>query len=115
MWNERLRLLRNLLHLTQKEIADKLGIKEATYRAYELKKAEPDFETLEKISEVTNTDLHWLITGEGNLFQKELLSYLKEIGIQTKEDVQGFLLMFGIEALEKFLISKKKKHNDKTR
>ena len=39
--NERLKELRSILHLTQQEFADKLGIKRSTVATYEVRKGAP--------------------------------------------------------------------------
>lgn len=49
---KRLKSLRNELHLTQKEVADKAKITESAYRAYELGDRNPKPEILDKIAKV---------------------------------------------------------------
>ena len=48
---ERLRVVRQKQHLTQKDIAAFLGIDRTTYVKYETGKSEPSFETLQKIAD----------------------------------------------------------------
>ena len=45
---ERLRVVRQKQHLTQKDIAAFLGVDRTTYVKYETGKSEPSFETLQK-------------------------------------------------------------------
>lgn len=47
-------------HLSQSELAEKLGIAPSTISMYEVGKREPDFETEEKIADFFNTDLNTL-------------------------------------------------------
>lgn len=48
-FNEKLKQLRNGMNLSQKQIAEKLGITRSAYANYEQGTREPDFETLKKI------------------------------------------------------------------
>lgn len=47
-------------HLSQSELAEKLGIAPSTISMYEVGKREPDFETEERIADFFNTDLNTL-------------------------------------------------------
>lgn len=47
-------------HLSQSELAEKLGLSASAISMYEVGKREPDFETEEKIADFFNTDLNTL-------------------------------------------------------
>ena len=49
---KKLKKLRDELHLTQKEVADKAHITESAYRAYELGDRNPKSEILDRIAKV---------------------------------------------------------------
>lgn len=53
--------LRTASHLTQADIAQKLGIAKSTISMYENGNREPDFETLEKIADFFNVDIDYLL------------------------------------------------------
>ena len=63
-FGDRLRNLRKDKGLTQTELANKLGFKHnGPVSNIENNKISPDIDTLIKIAEIFNADLHWLITG----------------------------------------------------
>lgn len=48
-------------HLSQQELADKLGIAKSTVSMYENGRREPDLETLEQIADLFNVDMDYLV------------------------------------------------------
>lgn len=67
MVNERLRLIRSSLELSQKAFGDKLGIPQTTYANYESGKASIPDDLKQKLADI-NVNLHWLITGQGPMY-----------------------------------------------
>lgn len=61
MFNKRLKELRELRGLTQKEMAEMLHIAPTTYRNYENTLREPGFTLLVKIAQVLNTSTDYLL------------------------------------------------------
>ncbi len=59
-FKEMLKYFRTREHLSQSELAEKLGLSPSTISMYEVGKREPDFETEEKIADFFNTDLNTL-------------------------------------------------------
>lgn len=55
-----LKSLRHRHNMTQKNLADALGVSESTVGMYERGKREPDFETLEQIADYFNVDMDYL-------------------------------------------------------
>lgn len=53
-------------HLSQQELADKLGIAKSTVSMYENGNREPDLETLERIADLFNVDMDYLIGRKKN-------------------------------------------------
>lgn len=66
--NERLKILRKYLHLTQQEFADKIGISRGNIAAYEVSKNAPSNAVLSLISKTFDVNENWLRTGEGEMF-----------------------------------------------
>lgn len=64
MFADRLKGLRKKSGLTQEEAAKKIDIARTTYSGYERGTSEPDFDTLNKLSDLYEVDLNWLLTGE---------------------------------------------------
>ncbi len=71
--NERLKQLRKALHLTQQEMADRLGIKRGTIANYEIGRNQPIDAVITLICKEFGVNEVWLRTGEGgeeNMFTK---------------------------------------------
>lgn len=66
--NERLKLLRKTLDMTQQEFADKIGIKRNTFATYESGRNEPIDAVISLICREFNVSEDWLRTGEGDMF-----------------------------------------------
>ena len=60
----RLKYLRKLENITQQQLATALGIAKSTISMYENGQREPDFETLEAISDYFNVDLRTFFPSE---------------------------------------------------
>jgi transcriptional regulator with XRE-family HTH domain len=64
---KRLRITRKHKDITQEQLAQKLGFKQnSPISNIESNRISPDADTLKKIAEALDTDLHWLITGESS-------------------------------------------------
>jgi len=61
IFEERLRKLRTNLGITQKELADKIGVSRTTIGGYETKGKEPSYNTLIKIAKTLNCSLDFLL------------------------------------------------------
>ena len=57
----RIKNLRLLFNFTQKELADKLNIRQNTYSQYENGRREPSIEILIKLSEIFDTSIDYLV------------------------------------------------------
>ncbi len=76
---ERLRFLRKRLGLSQKEMAQKLGISRVALARYENNKRYPDTAILAKIAQILGVSLDWLVTGKGEMFTSERDELLNEL------------------------------------
>lgn len=71
----KLREIRKLKGLTQKEVAENLGIAQVTYCNYELGNREPDIKTLIKMSQLFHATIDELVGNENDyLLNTKLLS-----------------------------------------
>ena len=59
-FKDMLKYFRTKKHLSQSELAKKIGVSTSTISMYEIGKREPDFETEEAIADLFNTDLNTL-------------------------------------------------------
>lgn len=66
--NERIKLLRKALHMTQQEFAEKLNIKRGAIANYEVGRNQPIDAVISLICRTYNVDEKWLRAGEGNMF-----------------------------------------------
>ena len=67
---------------SQAELADKLNISKSAISMYEVGKREPDFETLEKIADLFNVDMNFLLgknTSENDAFNYYLDPEIQEL------------------------------------
>ena len=114
-FSERLKELRKQAHLTQVELANKLGIVQSSYADWERGKKKPTQDNLVKIAQVLNVSVDYLV---GNSEEKadeldniELLFRMNSKGL-TKEEKAIFkkeLIEFMDE--RKKLFSKRKRKN----
>jgi transcriptional regulator with XRE-family HTH domain len=61
MFSERLKAARNAKGLTQKEIADHLGINKEAYQHYEYNVRKPPFENIIKLCQLLDVSADWLL------------------------------------------------------
>ncbi|MFD2614466.1 helix-turn-helix domain-containing protein [Paenibacillus gansuensis] len=61
MFADRLSILRTNKKLTHQDMADRLGITRQAYGNYESGKREPDYETLQKLADLFNVSLDYLL------------------------------------------------------
>lgn len=92
-FSERLKELRKQAHLTQVELANKLGIVQSSYADWERGKKKPTQDNLVKIAQVLNVSVDYLV---GNSEEKadeldniELLFRMNSKGL-TKEEKEIF-------------------------
>ncbi|GEM_PF-930788 len=65
---ERLKKLRQALGLSQKELAERLGLHIMTISRYERGKINPSFKFIELLKEKFKVNPQWLLSGEGQMF-----------------------------------------------
>lgn len=68
-FGDRLRELRTNFDLSQDKLADTLGITQLTLSNYETGKRFPDIRIIQKLRELFNVNLNWLINGHGSIFE----------------------------------------------
>lgn len=85
-FSERLKELRKQAHLTQVQIAEKLGIGQSSYADWERGKKKPTQENLVKIAQVFNVSIDYLI---GNFSEKNTNKELEDIEILFRKNSEG--------------------------
>jgi transcriptional regulator with XRE-family HTH domain len=81
-FSENIKALRKQRHITQVQLAEKIGVSRSTISMYEMGEREPDFETLEALADVFNVDMAYLIGTDTKKApdteaEGELLEYLE--------------------------------------
>lgn len=85
--------------LTQKEVAEKLGVAQAQYARWESGGRNPKDETVEKLAKIFNTSFETLKGRDDGL--EEIVSFLREYELTEKEKKEI------ISVLKQFLMNKK--------
>lgn len=67
MFSNNLKLVRQSLSLSQKELAEKIGLQQAQYSRYEIGSS-PSTEILKRMIETFNININYLLTGKGAMF-----------------------------------------------
>ncbi|MBP2620345.1 helix-turn-helix domain-containing protein [Streptococcus panodentis] len=106
MFPERLKKLRKEAGLTQKQIAEKFGIKQPNYQQWESGKRKPSGETLEKFADFFSVSTDYLLGNTDNkvptsaslqsaevMFRKTVddFNLTKEQQEQFKKDIDNFI------------------------
>lgn len=76
---DRIRKLRKTLELTQREFAEKIGMKANTIATYEMGRAVPSDPTINNICKEFHVNEQWLRTGEGEMFAPAPASELEAL------------------------------------
>ena len=70
-FKERLRTLRKAKKITQATMANDLKIRQPSVHDYEKGRTSPSVEIIQNIAKIYGCNLHWLLTGEGEMFVSE--------------------------------------------
>ncbi len=105
----RLKQSRNKKQLTQTQVADRLGIDFTTISKYENDRSQPDNEILQKLANLYDVSVDWLLTGEliNGRKTSNQLSMNGEQEELTDEEVQHLK-----DSLEMFRLLKAKRLKD---
>ena len=81
---DRIRALRKALDMTQKEFAEKIGLKRNSVASYEIGKNYPMDTVIKSICREFNVNEDWLRTGEGEMFiqlpeEDEVAAYVSDL------------------------------------
>ena len=84
LFNEQLKTLRKINGLTQKELAEKLKIKQNSYSDWENGKSEPNIEMLVRIAGYFDVSLDYLMGGKMKNITEEFSLCLKKLRMKRK-------------------------------
>lgn len=105
-----LKNLRELNHVTQKDLAEYLEVSRATVAGYETKNHQPDYEKLEKLAHFFDVSIDYLLTGESSILisdnrnrpvnerviDAEVANLYKTLSGDSKQDVLKYLKLLQI-------------------
>lgn len=74
---ERIKKIREVLKISQTEFSEVFEVSQKTISNWETGRNEPPMEKLKKFAEIYNINIHWLITGEGEMIYKSVLPFLE--------------------------------------
>ncbi len=82
-FGKRLKQARNERGMTGPELATKLGLERSMIPQYETERTAPSMGVLQKIAQILQVSLDWLVLGEvatsNELYDKELATYFKKV------------------------------------
>ncbi len=106
--NERLKVLRKTLDLTQQDFANRIGVKRNTVATYEMGRSSPSDSAVSLICREFNVNEEWLRTGAGgdeNMFVKlsedEELAMYTQMLLDSTDDVVADMIKETIVIYEK--------------
>ena len=82
--NERIKILRKKISLTQSEFAKRIGVTESAICNYENGKRAISEQTLRSICREFNANIVWLETGNGDMFLPKPEGVLDDLTVQYK-------------------------------
>ncbi len=92
----RIKLIREKLHLLQKDFANELGISAPSLSEIETGRNKPGLELIVKLADKFNVNFYYLLSGKGEMFADPVMDYFlraPEFAVNT-EDVREFLEIF---------------------
>ena len=88
---QRIKQLRKMLGLTQKEFAEKIGKATISISKWEAGDRTPDESTLKLIAKEFNVNEQWLKTGEGEIFVSKLPEFANELDDFLKDFLTAYM------------------------
>ena len=70
MTGDRLKTVRKYLKMNQQEMGDALKVNASAISQMENNHIKPSLDTLIQLTKTFDVDLHWLLTGKGDMFMK---------------------------------------------
>ena len=91
-FGNRLKKARKAKNLTQKQLAESIGINQKQYQHWERGRAEPRFDKIQRLTHVLETDVEWLLFGNRKLIPKEekILDLLRSIKLFLQDNPRAF-------------------------
>ena len=111
--NQRIRILRKHLNLTQKEFAQKICVSTSFQTLTELDQKKVLDRHVKLIVNAFGVNEEWLRTGEGEMFEKDVTpDYKISETVEIFKQLNPFFQDFILDQLHKLLKYEKSKHNE---
>ncbi|TRM08775.1 helix-turn-helix transcriptional regulator [Lentibacillus cibarius] len=85
---ERLKLCRNKRGYSQKEVAEKIGVKNNTLSSYESGARSPDYDTLTELAEIYDTSIDYLLRGEERIYKNMFFFDMEGLSDDEIKDIK---------------------------
>jgi len=95
-FGNRLRKARKAKNLTQKQLAESIGINQKQYQHWERGRAEPSFDKVKRLSYMLGINVEWLLYGTGKLVTnngKKTSDLLRMIQLFLKDNPRAYPLL----------------------
>ena len=94
-FGNRLKKLRKAKKLTQKQVAESIGINQKQYQHWEAGRAEPRFDKIQRLAYLYGVGIEWLIYGKGKLIlhDNSASAFIKEIQLFLKDNPKALRMM----------------------
>ena len=81
--------------LTQKQVAESIGINQKQYQHWERGRAEPSFDKIQRLAYIHGVGIEWLLYGKGNLIQHgdATASFVRKIELFLKNNPKALTMM----------------------
>ncbi len=106
--NERIKILRKQLGLTQTEFGNKIGIAQGYLTNIENSRREVSLKIIKLICSVYNVNEQWLKCGEGEIFSKQNISLAKKQVLEYIDNLDDEQVK-AVSSFIKYLIEQKNK------
>ena len=93
VFGNRLRKARSSVKLTQKQLAESIGVKQKQYQHWERGRAEPSIDNIQRLAFVLGVNIEWLLDGgKGGFISKEekTSNLLRRIKLFLHDNPQAF-------------------------
>ncbi len=105
--NKRIKILRKSLDLSQKQFAEKIGLKQNAISYMEKEGATVTEQNIKSICFTFNVNENWLRTGEGNMFEKQT-NQLFELASTTFQELKPEYQEYILKQIDQLLAMQNK-------
>jgi transcriptional regulator with XRE-family HTH domain len=112
-FGNRLKKARKAKNLTQKQLAESIGINQKQYQHWERGRAEPSFDKVRRLAYMLETDIEWILFGNGKLItnnRRKKADLFRRIDLFLQDNPRAFTMT---EKIFELFISEYRKKKSK--